>query len=191
MFDAQWQELQRLWGEVEISREEQAACRQAIKEQAYTVDCLQLLSRQIARLQPRVDASNKLRMLIEERTGLIERMKQFEQSASNPNRLFGSSFQLLQEEKFRKTAYPNLIKLETAIEQALSEWAQLTGDPFILNGQEWVRMFEEEKATRWINEAFFEFKRDKRKPPTEIASAPGKHSVVVAKTPVRTKLPGK
>jgi hypothetical protein len=42
-------------------------------------------------------------------------MKDFEKTASDKQRLFTNSFQLIQEEKFRKTCLPNLIKLEAKL----------------------------------------------------------------------------
>ena len=39
-------------------------------------------------------------------------MIQFEKSASDPRRLFQSSFRLLEEDKWRKSCWPNLVKIE-------------------------------------------------------------------------------
>jgi hypothetical protein len=39
-------------------------------------------------------------------------MIEFEKHASDPRRLFGSSVQLNAEEKWRKTAYPTLLRIE-------------------------------------------------------------------------------
>lgn len=40
-------------------------------------------------------------------------MKDFELTASDPKRLFRPSFQLIEEEKFRKTCLPTLTKMES------------------------------------------------------------------------------
>lgn len=39
-------------------------------------------------------------------------MIEFEKKASDPRRLFQSSFRLLEEEKWRKSCWPNLVKIE-------------------------------------------------------------------------------
>jgi hypothetical protein len=49
-------------------------------------------------------------------------MMDFEKSASDPRRLFRSSFQLLEEEKFRKTCYPTLLKMEERLSKLLNDW---------------------------------------------------------------------
>jgi hypothetical protein len=42
----------------------------------------------------------------------LQKMIEFEKSASDPRRLFQSSFRLLEEEKWRKSCWPNLVKIE-------------------------------------------------------------------------------
>ncbi|ELA42164.1 uncharacterized protein VICG_00807 [Vittaforma corneae ATCC 50505] len=49
---------------------------------------------------------------IQKRRELLEKMTEFEKIASDPRRLFKSSFQLNSEEKFRNSAYPSLLKME-------------------------------------------------------------------------------
>ena len=46
----------------------------------------------------------------------------FEQTAKDPKRLFRSSFQLNEEEKFRRRAYPTLLKLETILTEAIEKF---------------------------------------------------------------------
>ena len=48
----------------------------------------------------------------------------FEQTASDPKRLFQSSFQLVEEEKFRRRAYPTLLKLESTLLNAIIKFEQ-------------------------------------------------------------------
>jgi hypothetical protein len=48
----------------------------------------------------------------------------FEQTAKDPKRLFQSSFQLNEEEKFRRRAYPTLLKLETTLIEAIEKFEQ-------------------------------------------------------------------
>ena len=39
-------------------------------------------------------------------------MIEFEKTASDPRRLFQASFRLLEEEKWRRSCWPNLVKIE-------------------------------------------------------------------------------
>ena len=50
----------------------------------------------------------------------------FEQTASDPKRLFQSSFQLVEEEKFRRRAYPTLLKLENTLLEAIMKFEKGT-----------------------------------------------------------------
>lgn len=46
----------------------------------------------------------------------------FEHTASDPKRLFQPSFQLVEEEKFRRRAYPALLKLESTLVEAIEKF---------------------------------------------------------------------
>ena len=58
-------------------------------------------------------------------------MVDFEKTASDPKRLFQSSFQLLEEERWRKTCFPTLLMLDDALVQAVQEFERVSGKPFI------------------------------------------------------------
>jgi hypothetical protein len=51
-------------------------------------------------------------------------MIEFEKSASDPRRLFQNSKRLLEEEKWRKTAWPNLVKIEDKLIVACLEYEE-------------------------------------------------------------------
>lgn len=110
----------------------------------------------------------------------IKKMKAFEQSASDPRRLFRSSFQLLDEERFRKVAYPTLVKLEDVIRTRLMEVERVKGRPFVLDfgddeedhGREsgenggdadfaepYAEVLRREVEARYVNETVFAFFR--------------------------------
>lgn len=59
---------------------------------------------------------------IKKRKKLLEEMTEFEKSASDPRRLFKSSFQLNIEEKFRNSAYPSLLKMEDALLEEINSY---------------------------------------------------------------------
>ncbi len=61
-------------------------------------------------------------------------MRSFEVSASDPKRLFGSSLRLLEEERFRKTCVPQLLRLESSIVKRCREFQEANGRPFQVQG---------------------------------------------------------
>src|SRR5689334_229559 len=74
-------------------------------------DILDAYQRELDRLQSLLPLTLSIWKLVAARRALIAEMKDFESRASDPRRLFQSSFRLLDEEKFRKNAFPNLISL--------------------------------------------------------------------------------
>lgn len=73
-------------------------------------------------MEMQLDASKPIFDLIDQRKNLLNEMKLFETTASDPRRLFKPSFRLVQEEKFRKTCFPNLMKLETSIVKKVKQF---------------------------------------------------------------------
>lgn len=72
----------------------------------------QLYEQEIARLQRYAAAAADIFKSLDARSALIDEMKDFEKRASDPSRLFQSSFRLNYEEKFRKNALPDLLRIE-------------------------------------------------------------------------------
>ena len=90
-----------------------------------------------------------------------QKIKLFEVSASDPRRLFRPSFQLIEEEKFRKTCYPNLFKLESKLIDSIKEYEKNENQEFNFNDERYmitlVPFFnkEAEIAHRFINDSVF------------------------------------
>lgn len=84
-------------------------------------------------------------------------MKEFEVSAKDPNRLFGPSFRLMEEEKFRRSAYPNLVRLEAEICEGLLAFKDRFGEDMRWEGRGLRQAIEEEKENRYVNESVFFF----------------------------------
>lgn len=115
---------------------------------------IELVDAQMEELRPRYEASASIRSLIEQRDQLVQRMKAFEVSASDPARLFQPSFRLLQEEKFRKTAVPSLLRLEEKLLGSLRQWS----GPFGYDGHpDYEQYLQTEIAGRYVNETVFGF----------------------------------
>ncbi|CAG8474486.1 13102_t:CDS:10 [Cetraspora pellucida] len=76
---------------------------------------------------------------------MLERRQLIEKTASDPRRLFQSSFRLLEEEKWRKSCWPNLVKIEDNLINAC------------------IAYEEAEISERTVNQMFFGFEKDAAK----------------------------
>lgn len=92
---------------------------------------------------------------LSERVGLLEKMVVFERQASDPKRLFRSSFQLNSEEKFRKMAVPTLLKIEREVMESERLYAEKYKEDVVIGGKEAVKDLKEEIKKRIINTNVF------------------------------------
>lgn len=156
MLAEQERDLVCLWDEIETPLAE----RQEILEQMRQYSAVETLEKQSAlihALKPIAEAHAVIRVKVEKRQALIQRMKEFELSAADPNRLFGSSFRLNQEERFRKAAYPTLVKIETDLLALLGEFREKNGADLRFGGQNVREAILEEKENRFMNDTLFFF----------------------------------
>ncbi len=168
MLEDQERQLITLWNELEVPDEERIAVLDGMRSLS-AVDTLERQSALIAQLKPIAASQAAIRPKIEKRASLIQRMKEFEVSAADPNRLFGSSFRLCQEERFRKAACPTLVKLEGDLMESLIAYKDRYGCELIYNGRPFRQVLEEEKENRFINDTLFYFTGTTKKdesPPT-------------------------
>lgn len=114
---------------------------------------LEKIESQIQDLIPKKDTFLVILDLIEKREKLKTAMIEFEKIASDPRRLFKNSKQLLNEEKFRKTAAPNLLNLEKEILNRIENYESEFGT-FFLNGN-YKEILTEEIRNRIINKSIF------------------------------------
>lgn len=70
---------------------------------------------QLERLRGEASIISAIKERLAERADLLDKMVLFEEQASDPKRLFRSSFQLISEERFRKMAVPTLLRLEREV----------------------------------------------------------------------------
>jgi len=166
LYEMHLQELKRLMSALRMNPRQQSHVLSGIDE--YTAEGLQQLSRHLAVLQPKLELTTALIGSIDARISLIQKMREFEVSASDPARLFRSSFQLLQEEKFRKTALPNLLALESKLKGQLTEYLRRYREDFICeeSGRElrpFAEVLEEEISGRYLNDSIFGFDQAKQR----------------------------
>lgn len=117
-------------------------------------DGLVKMKEEVEKLYPVREMYREIVDIIKKRTELIEKMMQFEKVASDPKRLFKSSFQLNTEEKFRNSAYPSLLKMEEAIFQMIDAFEMNYG-PFFYEGLEFRKALKGEIENRIINRTVF------------------------------------
>ncbi len=89
------------------------------------------------------------------RKELIKLMEEFEVKAKDPKRLFRSSFQLNKEEKFRKTAYPNLLAMEKNILDYCERYRKNFGLDFFYEGVIYMDFLKKEISNRVISKNIF------------------------------------
>lgn len=119
-----------------------------------TKENLDIMKKIIHELSIKKDKFLEIQEIINKRSELKSRMIEFEKSASDPKRLFRSSFQLLDEERFRKTAYPNLLKIEGQILECIEEFEDNFGE-FKYKGEVYKDFLSHEIANRIINKNVF------------------------------------
>lgn len=171
LYDAQVSELKKLMSALRWNNSKQESV--LANCQSYTADGLQYLSCQLAVLQPKLDLSLQLIASITTRTNLIAKMREFEKSASDPARLFRSSFQLLQEEKFRKSALPSLLSLESQLKAQLSEFKAKFDEEFWFEDENvpYLQVLEEEIAGRFMSAGIFGFDQGKQRKERSVSAA--------------------
>ncbi|AFN82974.1 hypothetical protein EROM_050410 [Encephalitozoon romaleae SJ-2008] len=138
---SQLKELLDIFGE---NMEDYKKTEEGIEEMAMT----------ISKLESKKDLFLSIRSLMEKRSELISKMSEFEKIASDPKRLFRSSLQLLSEEKFRNSAYPNLIRIEEAIFKLLDEYEDRF-EKLLKNGIDFKKSLREEIENRIVNKTVF------------------------------------
>ncbi|CAO3662744.1 unnamed protein product [Rhizopus stolonifer] len=121
------------------------------QEIKYTVD------KHIDYLRSMEGKGKALMALMQERKDLIQKMIDFEKKASDPKRLFQASFQLLEEEKWRNSCLPRLLKLDRDLIRAIQEFERLAGKPVMFGEKRYLDTLLEEIADREANQTFFGF----------------------------------
>ena len=88
----------------------------------YCPSSLLMIQQKIQELKIYRSQTREIIQMWNTRKDLLNKMQQFEISASDPKRLFGSSLRLLEEERFRKSCVPQLLKMEKNITEKCREF---------------------------------------------------------------------
>lgn len=162
MHERYMRDITSCWNALGESKEERESFMK--EHSSSSIQALQQMSKYLSVLKPLAENAARIRTLINDRISLIQRMKDFEVTASDPARLFRSSFQLNQEEKFRKSALPTLLSIEKKL---FVECAQFEGDakrPFILDDGSipFVDALQLDISSRYVNETVFGFESHRK-----------------------------
>ncbi|KAI5192681.1 hypothetical protein NEMIN01_2148 [Nematocida minor] len=124
-----------------------------IKELKFTEqeDILLELEKQTKDAEEEYSILKNIEAFVKERKELLLKMSAFEEQASDPRRLFRSSFQLNSEEKFRKMAVPTLLRVEKEIFALSGSYSEKFGKPVQIKRKEIVTDLKNEISNRIIN----------------------------------------
>ncbi|CDS02677.1 hypothetical protein LRAMOSA00082 [Lichtheimia ramosa] len=158
------EKLEDLWDKALLTQRERAEFISRLHEKADTMDQVHLLvdehMKYLQRVQPKAILVAKI---MKQRNDLIQEMINFEKNASDPKRLFQASFQLLQEERWRNSCFPNLLQLDDALFKAVREFEYVSGKPFIYGQRRYLDTLRDEIADRAANQTFFGFLKSSEK----------------------------
>ncbi|CAG8503981.1 12511_t:CDS:10 [Acaulospora colombiana] len=124
-------QLGELWDKCLVPQYEREAFFENLRQLESSEEVYELLAQEIARLQELYFKCAKIYKWMLDRRALIEKMIDFEKKASDPKRLFQSSFRLLEEEKWRKSCWPNLVRIEEQLINACVSYEEAERKPFM------------------------------------------------------------
>ncbi|KAJ3043911.1 carboxypeptidase C prc1 [Rhizophlyctis rosea] len=150
-------QLGELWDKCRVSDQDQSDFMCSLKTNLYSPLTVELLLEEISRLTARYEKYGTILEKIQEREDLLKKMREFEKTASDPRRLFRSSFQLLEEEKFRKTCFPTLMRIENSLRRDVASFEAENGPGAIVEwkGERFLDLLEREVSERFINDTVF------------------------------------
>ncbi|KAF9375671.1 hypothetical protein CPB97_011319 [Podila verticillata] len=151
-----WVELALVWDTCLVSKEEREEFRATLDTEDITfVQKVERIQSEIENCHVRFSRCESVYKLMMTRSNHIERMIAFEHTASDPKRLFQPSFQLVEEEKFRRRAYPALLKLESTLVEAIEKYEREHDNTFMYEGAPYLSTLQAEIANRHVNETVF------------------------------------
>ncbi|CAO3599205.1 unnamed protein product [Absidia cylindrospora] len=150
--------LEKLWDNCLLTQNERDEFLDTLYQKANTMDTARsIMEKHMAYLEYIQSSSRIVDGIMKERKELIQKMIDFETSASDPRRLFQASFQLMEEERWRKTCFPTLLQLDDALIKAVQEFECISEKHFLVGNRRYLDMLMDEIADRTANQTFFGF----------------------------------
>ncbi|KAF0495845.1 microtubule associated protein-domain-containing protein [Gigaspora margarita] len=156
-------QLGNLWDKCLVPQHERDGFLENVHKIDSAEEVYEYLAQEAMRLEELCVKCAKIFDLMSERRALIEKMIEFEKKASDPRRLFQSSFRLLEEEKWRKSCWPNLVKIEDNLINACITYEEAERKPFMYESIRFLDTLQEEISERTVNQMFFGFEKDAAK----------------------------
>ncbi|KAF7722174.1 carboxypeptidase C prc1 [Apophysomyces ossiformis] len=149
--------LENLWDKCLLTQNEREDFMNQLHE-FHTMDEVRtIVDEHIQYLQDIQHDSANLSKIMKERKDIIQKMVDFEKTASDPGRLFQSSFILNEQERFRKSCFPTLLKLDKKLMHAVQKFERVSKKPFIVGERRYLDTLRDEIAARVANQTFFGF----------------------------------
>ncbi|KAF9926828.1 hypothetical protein BGZ65_007091, partial [Modicella reniformis] len=131
--------LYELWDKLYYSPEQQEKFT-VLFDDDFTEDNLAAHEAEVVRLKQEVEENEHILNAIEQYRKMLDDIREFEITSMDARRLFHRDpGRLLREEKFRKRIAREFPKVEKELEDALYEWQQINGGPFLVYGEEYIK----------------------------------------------------
>ncbi|CAO3634774.1 unnamed protein product [Cunninghamella blakesleeana] len=151
-------ELNNLWDICLFTQKERDQFLEDLYERSITMDDFHLIIKNHMEYLNRIMPTCKLvSKIMDKRKKLIQKMIDFEASASDPKRLFKASFRLNEEERWRKVYFPSLLELDDALIKAVKKLERVSGKYFLVGEERYLNILRDEIAERGANQTFFGF----------------------------------
>ncbi|KAG2185070.1 hypothetical protein INT43_000983 [Umbelopsis isabellina] len=142
------EELKSLWDQLYYSDEQRQKFKPAYTESTAD-ETLEAHEKEITRTHILIEDQKHILERVEKHMRLVEEVKQFEASMSDPNRLFGKGQRdpgrLLREEKFRRRIAREMPKVKRELRSALKEYQETNGKPFCVFGKPYTDLMDEQE----------------------------------------------
>jgi len=157
--------LYELWDKLYYSPEQQEKFTPLLDDD-FTEENLASHEEEVARLKLEVEEHENILNAIEQYRKMLDDIREFEITSMDARRLFHRDpGRLLREEKFRKRIAREFPRVEKELEDALYEWQEMKGRPFLVYGEEYIKTMklhaqearegkENEKLWRVMQHAF-------------------------------------
>ncbi|KAG0370829.1 microtubule associated protein-domain-containing protein [Gamsiella multidivaricata] len=135
--------LDELWDKLYYSSDQRQDFSPFFDED-FTDENLALHEAEVARLKQEVQDNEHILHAIEQYRAMLDDIRNFEISSMDAQRLFHRDpGRLLREEKFRNRIAREFPKVESELENALYEWQQNKGRPFLVYGEEYINTMKQ------------------------------------------------
>ncbi|KAI8335085.1 microtubule associated protein-domain-containing protein [Chlamydoabsidia padenii] len=153
-----WQDLVQLWDKCLLTQDERDEFMSALYDKANTMDTVHhIVDKHMSYLKHIQSSCHTVASIMKDRKDLIQKMIDFETSASDPKRLFQASFRLMEEERWRKTCFPTLLHLDDLLIKAVQEYERISEKHFMVGNKRYLDVLMDDISDRTTNQTFFGF----------------------------------